>query len=445
MALEKEVVVPDIGGFQDVEVIEVLVKPGDQVKAEESLITLESDKAAMEIPAPFAGTVKELKIATGGKVSKGSPILTMEVAEEPAKNEQQAAFKTDRDEAEASREVAEQQPAEKRPEKPAAAPSTAPPTPPPVTEPAAVQEDVPQAGEKPHASPSVRRFARELGVDVSNIRGSGRKGRILKEDVQAFVKINLQRAQKSTAALALPELPEIDFSQFGAIETQPLSRIKKLTAVNLHRSWITIPHVTQHDEADITELEHFRQSLKSEAEDQGVKLTFLPLLMKAVVATLQAFPGFNASLANGGEDLIIKKYYHIGVAVDTADGLVVPVVRDADKKGVFELAKELADVSARTRSKRLRNTELQGASFSISSLGGISGTAFTPIINPPEVAILGVSRAKTQPVYRDGQFVPRLVLPFSLSYDHRAIDGAEAARFSAYLGKMLEDLRRLLV
>jgi pyruvate dehydrogenase E2 component (dihydrolipoamide acetyltransferase) len=439
MALEKEVVVPDIGGFNDVEVIEVLVKPGDQVKADESLITLESDKAAMEIPAPFSGTVKQLKIATGGKVSKGSPILTMEVAEEPAKNKKPPDFEASRDEAEAPPELKkpEPQPSE-RPEDKAAPP-------PPAVEAPSVPEEVAQAGETPHASPSVRRFARELGADLSRIRGSGRKGRVLKEDVQAFVKANLQKAEKSTGALALPELPEIDFSQFGAIETQPLSRIKKLTAVNLHRSWITIPHVTQHDEADITELESFRQSLKAEAETQGVKLTFLPLLVKAVVATLKTFPSFNASLANGGEALVIKKYYHIGVAVDTVEGLVVPVIRDADKKGVLELAKELADTSARTRSKRLKNTELQGASFSISSLGGISGTAFTPIINPPEVAILGVSRAKTQPVYQDGQFVPRLMLPFSLSYDHRVIDGAEAARFCAHLGKLLQDLRRVLM
>ena len=302
-------------------------------------------------------------------------------------------------------------------------------------------------GARPHASPSVRAFARELGADLTQIRGTGPKSRILKEDVQAFVKGRLTQpvGAPATGGLAVPARPEIDFSKFGDIELQPLSRIKKIAGPHLHRSWVVVPHVTQHDEADITELEAFRKELKDEASKQGVRLTPLAFMMKAVVAALKKHPEFNASLDPTGENLILKKYYHIGVAVDTPDGLVVPVVRNADEKGAFDLAKEVADISAKSRDKKLTPTDIQGGCFTISSLGGISGTAFTPIVNAPEVAILGVSRSSLQPVYRDGQFLPRLMLPLSLSCDHRVIDGAQAARFTGYLGLVLTDVRRLLL
>jgi pyruvate dehydrogenase E2 component (dihydrolipoamide acetyltransferase) len=446
MAVLKEVVVPDIGDFKNVEIIEVLVKPGDVVNAEDSLITLESDKAAMEVPSPFAGVVKAMQVNVGDRVSQGSPILQLEVQDQAeAKPAEKAAPVA---EAAAGKIVAEE--AEAKPAAEPVKPAPAEPQSKPAPTPAPAERALETAEDRahpPHASPSVRKFARELGAELRKIQGTGPKGRILKEDVQAFVKASLKRAEQALTGgvFAIPSQPEIDFAQFGVIDRQPLSRIKKLSGPNLLRSWVSIPHVTQHDEADITDLEAFRQSLKGEAEKQNVKLTFLPFVIKALVAALKAFPTFNSSLAANGEELILKKYYHLGVAVDTPEGLVVPVVRDADQKGIFDLARELAELSAKARGKRLRNNDLEGASFTISSLGGIGGTAFTPIINPPQVAILGLSRAQTKPVYQDGQFVPRLMLPLSLSYDHRVVDGAEAARFTVYLAGLLTELRRALL
>jgi pyruvate dehydrogenase E2 component (dihydrolipoyllysine-residue acetyltransferase) len=428
-----EVRVPDIGDFKEVDVIGVTVATGDKVNAEDPLITLESDKATMDVPAPFAGVVRELKIKIGDKVSEGSLILTLQRGETG---------------------VASERPAEPtEPPKPAAA--TPPPSPPmpeqarPASSPtAALAAEIDESAfRKAHASPTVRRFARELGVDLAGVSGTGPKGRIIKEDVQAYVKGALAQPGMGVAAarFALPEMPAIDFSKFGATELQPLSRIKKISGPHLHRSWVGIPHVTQHDEADITELEQFRQQLKEEAQSRNVRVTLIAFLMKASVAALKQFPQFNASLDAKGENLILKKYYHIGIAVDTPEGLVVPVIRDVDRKGIFDLAAELGSLSSKARDKKLTPTDLQGGCFSISSLGGIGGTAFTPIINAPEVAILGVSRSRMQPVYLGDAFVPRLILPLSLSYDHRVIDGAQAARFTTYLGQILADVRRLLL
>ncbi|WP_367025441.1 dihydrolipoyllysine-residue acetyltransferase [Methylococcus sp. ANG] len=431
MAQEQTVVVPDIGDFKDVEIIEVLVKPGDKVAANDSLITLESDKAAMEIPSPYAGTVAELHVSIGSKVSMGTPILLLR-ADEGAEASAAAAAPAE--------PVPAPVPAvaEPAPPPPAApVPSSTPPASTPVTE---------EGSGLAHASPAVRRFARELGVDVAKVRGTGPKGRILRTDIQTFVKDAVAKAERPGAGgFALPEMPEIDFAQFGPIERQPLSRIQKLSAANLHRTWITIPQVTQHDEADITELEAFRNALKAESAKRGVKLTPLPFIIKAVVAALKAFPRFNASLAPNGEELILKSYCHIGFAVDTPDGLVVPVIRDADTKGIWDIAAELAAIGDKARGKKLRTADLQGGTFTVSSLGGIGGTAFTPIINAPEVAILGVSKAQLRPVSQDGQFVPRLMLPLSLSYDHRVIDGADGVRFVTYVSGLLADMRRVLL
>jgi len=444
MGREAVVSVPDIGDYKNVEIIEVLVKTGDAVKADDSLIALESDKAAMEVPSPFGGTVKEVKVQLGDRVSQGSPILTLVVEEggtPTAASEPAPAAATPPEPA-------------PTPEPPAAA--TAPPpapaaTPQPAQVGAAVAPPAPATtppgeGAPPHASPSVRKFARELGADLAQIRGTGVKGRILKEDVQNFIKQRLQQPERTAASgFLLPEPVEIDFSQFGPVDRKPMSRIKKLSAANLHRAWVGIPHVTHQDEADITDLEAFRVSLKQEAERREVKLTLLPFIMKAVIATLKAFPNFNASLAANGEELILKQYYHLGFAVDTPDGLVVPVLRDADRKSVYEIAAELAELGVRARNRKLRNTDLQGGTFTISSLGGIGGTSFTPIVNAPEVSILGVCKSQIKPVYQSGQWVPRLMLPLSLSYDHRVIDGAEAARFAATLAQLLGDLRRVLL
>ncbi|MEE8215433.1 MAG: dihydrolipoyllysine-residue acetyltransferase [Acidiferrobacterales bacterium] len=447
----KEVVVPDIGDFNNVDVIEVLVSPGDQIKAEDPLITLETDKATMDVPSPYAGVVKEVKIKVGDKVSQGVAVALLEADESVSEAESAAQPQAAANEPEASA-VAEGPAAEApvpraatlTPPAPAAAPSTAARLTPPPTLPPPVERS---GAARAHASPSVRAFARELGVDLTQVQGTGPKGRILQQDVQAFVKQRLSHpgAAAPAAGYVLPAMPEIDFSKFGAIELQPLSRIKKIAGPHLHRSWVLLPHVTQHDEADITELEAFRQEIKEDAKSRGVRLTLLAFLLKASVAALKAYPQVNASLDPGGENLILKKYYHIGVAVDTPDGLVVPVIRDVDKKGVYDLAEELGEVSARARDKALTPTDLQGGCFTISSLGGIGGTAFTPIINAPEVAILGVSRSRMQPVYRNGEFVPRLILPLSLSYDHRVIDGAQAARFTGFLGRVLTDVRRLLL
>ena len=432
----KEVLVPDIGDFKDVPVIEVLVKPGDAIKAEDSLVTLESDKATMEVPAPFAGVVKELKIKVGDKVSQGALILMVETAEgAPA-----AAKPASAASAPASASVA----APSAPP-PAAAPASAPAA----TTPAATLTSVDEAGfAHAHASPSVRRFARELGVDLGKVKGSGPKTRILKEDVQAYVKgalVQPAAAPGAGSGLSVLPMPVVDFAKFGAIEVKPRARIKKISGANLHRNWVSIPHVTQNDEADVTELEAFRKQLSDEYQKQGVRVTMLAFLIKASVAALKQYPQFNASLSADGESLVFKQYFHIGVAVDTPNGLVVPVIRDSDKKGLLQLAKELGDVSAKAREGKLSPTDMQGGCFSISSLGGIGGSNFTPIINAPEVAILGVSRSVMKPVWKDGAFVPRLMLPLSLSYDHRVIDGAEGARFITYLSSVLSDIRRVLL
>jgi len=439
-----EVKVPDIGDFKEVDVIEILVKPGDTVAKEASLITVESDKATMEIPSPVAGVVKELRVKVGDKVAEGSMILLLEAGEE------NAAPQAPKAEISAPPAPAPQVPAASAPAaKPEAVAIHAPAPVPP-------ERAVEVPAFTPHASPSVRKFARELGVDLSKIQGSGPKGRITQEDVQAFVKGALAQAPVPAATAAgglpfnLPEWPQVDFAKFGPVELKALSRIKKLSGANLHRNWISIPHVTQFDEADITELEAFRKDSGAASEKQGFKLTMLAFLIKACVTALRQFPEFNASLDRGGENLVLKKYFHIGVAVDTPDGLVVPVIRDADRKGVYDLARELADLSKLARERKLKPGDMQGGTFSISSLGGIGGTAFTPIINAPEVAILGVSRSAMRPVWvagkgESGQFMPRLMLPLSLSYDHRVIDGASAARFTSYLASVLSDIRRSLL
>ena len=436
MAQIVEVKVPDIGDFKNIPVIEVMIKPGDIVKAEDSLLTLESDKAAMEIPAPVGGIVKEVKVKVGDKVSEGTLMLLLETEEKtapPAPPQEENPKK-------------ETAPAEPRPQavEPAAAPQ-------PVHTPSLAEVITELEGVLPHASPSIRHFARELGVDVAKVSGSGPKGRILQEDIQAYVKSALSALSNSAqtaatgGALNLPPWPKIDFTKFGPIESKPLGRIKKLSGSYLARNWVMIPHVTQFDEADISALETFRVALNKEHEKtgDGVKLTMLAFLIKASVAALQKFPEFNASLDD--ENLILKRYFHIGFAADTPDGLVVPVIRDANRKGLFDIAREMAELSKKARDGKLAATEMQGGCFSISSLGGIGGTAFTPIINAPEVAILGVSKSAMKPHWDGQQFVPHLMLPLSLSYDHRVIDGAAAARFTTYLGQLLGDMRRTLL
>jgi pyruvate dehydrogenase E2 component (dihydrolipoamide acetyltransferase) len=436
MADVKDILVPDIGDFEGVEVIEIIVSPGDSINVEDPLVSLESDKAAMEIPAPEAGTVKEVKVNIGDKVSQGDLLITMEVSAAAAA----AASETEKAEAAPAPAPETATPAAE-PEKPAApAPAPAPANRPPPVTPSPVDE----AGfRKAHASPSVRKFARELGADLGQITGSGNKGRILKQDVKAFVKKVLTSG--ASGGLGVAPMPEIDYSQFGDIETQPLTKINKLTGQFLHRNWVTVPHVTQFDEADITELEAFRKQLNEEHKAEGIRVTVLAFLMKALVSALKEFPRFNSSLDATGENLVLKKYIHIGVAVDTPDGLVVPVIRDCDRKSLTDLASELIEVSGKARDKKLSPADMSGGCISISSLGGIGGTAFTPIVNAPEVAILGVSRAQMKPVYKDGDFEPRLILPLSLSYDHRVIDGADGARFTSFLSKVLSDTRRLLL
>ncbi len=428
----KQVLVPDIGDYKDVPVIEVMVKAGDIVKAEQSLFTLETDKATMDVPAPFDGVVKEVKVKVGDKISEGSLILILECgdASPPAQGAIQSSL---------------QNADESAPAKPAAAPIASASIIAPAigaTQPVLNGSDA-SLHSKSHASPSIRRFARELGVDLARVTGSGIKGRVTKSDVQGFVKAALTQLRGGASGLQVAAMPVVDFAKFGAIETKPLSRIRKMAGANLHRNWVSIPHVTQFDEADITEMEALRKQLNEQYAAQNVKITPLAFLLKAVVAALQQYPEFNASLDASGENLVLKKYFHIGVAVDTPDGLMVPVLRDVDKKDLVQLARELGEVSAKAREKKLPATEMQGGCFSISSLGGIGGTAFTPIINAPEVAILGVSRASMKPVYKEGEFVPRLMLPLSLSYDHRVIDGAAAARFTTYLAQVLVDARRL--
>lgn len=401
------------------------------------MIVLESDKATMEIPSPVKGVVKKLLVATGDKVSQGTPILEAEV--EAAGGEEKTS---------APDKAAE----EKTPSKPSAAESkrsSQSETAAASQEPAkpSTQKDTLEANLSAdvHAGPAVRRLANELGVNLSLVKGSGPKGRVLKDDVHRFVKEQLTKPAPAATGSGLPQLPEIDFSKFGEVDIEPLNKIRKVSAANLHRSWVTVPHVTQHDQADITDLEAFRKSQNQVLKEQGVKLTPLAFLVKAVVHALKAFPHFNASLDHTGENLVYKKYFHIGVAVDTPNGLVVPVIRDADQQSVVEISESLKVLSEKARNKKLSPAEMQGGTFSISSLGGIGGTAFTPIVNWPEVAILGVSRSSMQPVYQNGEFVPRLMLPLSLSYDHRVIDGADAARFTTYLSDILSDIRKMVL
>ena len=455
-----EVKVPDIGDFSDVPVIEVLVKAGDTVQKDDSLIVLESDKATMEVPSPSAGTVKDVRVKVGDKVSQGVAILTLEGA----------ASSQPSPKAEAAKPAP---PPSAAPDKPAPAPQKAggaitPPTPvradapgqvpppPPSRASAAAAAPAPSAADiedhhaPAHASPGVRRFARELGVDIARVSGSGPKSRILKEDVQNFVKSALAggggaqaRLGGGLADLGLPAWPKVDFAKFGPVESKPLSRIQKISGPALARNWVMIPHVTQFDEADVTELEAFRTKLNEENAKSGVKVTPLAFLIKAVVAALKKFPNFNSSL--DGDNLVVKQYWNIGFAADTPQGLVVPVVKNADQKGVIEIAQETSALAAKAREGKLGPADMQGGTFSISSLGGIGGTAFTPIVNAPEVAILGVSKTMTKPVWDGKQFAPRLMLPLSLSYDHRVIDGASGARFTAYLAQVIGDMRRAML
>ncbi|MGE0497663.1 MAG: dihydrolipoyllysine-residue acetyltransferase [Ramlibacter sp.] len=445
-----EVRVPDIGDFKDVAVIEVLVKPGDAIKLEQSLITVESDKASMEIPSSAAGKLKELKVKVGDTVNIGDLIAMVEGtgAAAPAASAPATAPATVRAE-----------PSDKlrtgSAEAPAASPSTGSGRTDVASPPAAHQPGTP-TGQLPHASPSVRKFARELGVPLEEVKGSGPKGRITQDDVQGFTKAVMAGAMQTKAqsakapagggsgeALGLLPWPKVDFTKFGAVERKDLSRIKKISGANLHRNWVMIPHVTNHDDADITELEAFRVSTNKENEKSGIKVTMLAFLIKACVAALKKFPDFNSSL--DGEQLVLKQYFHIGFAADTPNGLVVPVIKDADKKGVLQISQEMGELARKARDGKLGPADMSGACFTISSLGGIGGRYFTPIINAPEVAILGVCKSSMEPVWDGKQFVPRLMLPLSLSWDHRVIDGASAARFNAYLGQILADFRRVLL
>ncbi len=442
MGTETKVFLPDLGDFHDVSVIEVLVSPGDRVAAEGSLIALESDKATMEIPSPHAGTVKTVAVKVGDKISQGHLIVVLDVEEATAPPADAAAPAVPAPPEPAAEEVEQVQAPAPTPVA-ARLPGEKEPLPRPVI---ARPSDAPV--KRAHASPAVRRFARELGVALDLVRGSGAKGRVLKEDVQGYVKRVLTEgvpAPTAGGALSLPTAPEVDWARFGEVGEQALPRIRKLSGAHLHRCWLTVPHVTQFDEADITELEAFRQAQKADAGPQGVRITLMPFLMKAVTVCLRAMPQFNSALSADGERLIVRGYVHIGVAVDTPNGLVVPVIRDVDRKGILDLSRELAEVSGRAREGRLLPGDMQGGCLSISSLGGIGGVQFTPIVNAPEVAILGVSRAAMRPVWDGAAFAPRLLLPFSLSYDHRVIDGADGVRFTTLLGQLLGDVRRLLL
>ena len=476
----QDVLVPDIGNFDSVDVIEILVKVGDIIAKDDSLITVESDKASMDIPAPFGGVVKEVKTKVGDKIAQGHLLLTLEAADvaievatpslQPLSPQGREATVTSVDKSASNSQAA----ANFIPSPPVgegkgegakptdialAIPTPSRPAPEPAQKIQPAHQPLPvgesavvNGGALSHASPSVRKFARELGVNLALVKGSAPKNRIVESDVQAFVKTELAKPRTENmgaglGSLATLPMPVIDFSQFGDIETKPLSRIKKISGANLHRNWVTAPHVTQFDQADITDLEEFRKSMQSDAEKRGVKLTMLAFLIKASVNALKAYPNFNSSLAPDGDSLILKNYYNIGFACDTPDGLVVPVVKDVQQKDVLDIARDLGELSTKARERKLKIEEMQGGCFTISSLGGIGGTMFTPIINCPEVAILGVSRANVQPVYdaKSNAFEPRLILPLSLSYDHRVVDGADGARFTSHMRMMLSDVRRLLL
>ena len=433
-----EVKIPDIGDFKDVPIIEVHVKEGDPINADDPLVSLESDKATMEVPAPQGGTVEKLLIKIGDKVSEGSPILLLRGGDGALTQPPML--------------VEQQEPAPAKQPSPTSRPSA-----PPAAAPAPASTPAPAAGGgaqtapsfgQAHASPSVRRLARELDVDLAKVKGTGEKGRITREDVKAFLRgpaAAPAAAAAPTGGMGIPEIPAQDFSKFGPIETRPLPRIKKISGPHLHRAWLNVPHVTHNDEADITEIDAYRKELDTAAKDKGFRVTLLAFLMKASVSALRQFPEFNASLSPEKDALILKKYYNIGIAVDTPDGLVVPVVKDVDRKGIHEISQEMGAISKKARDGKLGAADMQGASFTISSLGGIGGTAFTPIVNAPEVAILGVVRSKMAPVWNGTEFKPRLMQPLSLSYDHRVIDGALAARFARHLCTVLEDVRRLIL
>ena len=462
-----EVRVPDIGDFSDVPVIEILVEVGDRVRPEDSLVTLESDKATMDVPAPAGGVVREVAVAVGDNVSEGSVLLRIagdggdapgveggesvpentgpvEPADTAAGGASPSGGTVDGVSADRAPATAAEPGDSGSSADGASAPDPRAPRGRPSPTASLAAEPAPRAVS--HATPAMRRHARELGVDLAGVKGTGRKGRILREDISGFVKRALSARAESTAGGAgIPPVPAVDFSRFGEIETRPLSRIKRISGPHLHRSWVNVPHVTNHDEADVTDLEAFRQSIKAEAAAGGVRITLLAFVTRAVAATLAEFPTFNASLGPEGDALVLKKYINIGIAVDTPGGLMVPVLRDADRKGVYDLAREMAELGARARDGALKSGELQGGTFTISSLGGIGGTAFTPIINAPEVAILGLSRSRMAPVWDGAAFQPRLMLPLDLSWDHRVVDGAEAARFLAHLARLLGDVRRLLL
>ena len=478
MADPTEVRVPDIGDFSEVPVIEILVAVGDRIRPEDPLVTLESDKATMDVPAPAGGVVREVAVAVGDNVSEGSVLLWVAAeggdgdtaADDGSGPAGRGVPDTEGDApagagdttsagevpapatGDAVRPSSEAEPSDAMPSAgPSAHGASAPDPRAPRGRPSptAALESKPEARPISHATPAMRRYARELGVDLARVTGTGRKGRVLREDVSGFVKRALSapaaEVPAATGGSGIPPIPAVDFTKFGEVETRPLSRIKRISGPHLHRSWVNVPHVTNHDEADVTDLEAFRRSIGEEAAARGVRITLLAFITKAVAATLAEFPSFNASLGPGGDTLIVKKYVHVGIAVDTPNGLMVPVLRDAGRKGVYGLAREMAGLGARAREGALKSDEMQGGTFTISSLGGIGGTAFTPIINAPEVAILGVSRARTAPVWSGSAFEPRLMLPLDLSWDHRVVDGAEAARFLAHLARLLGDVRRLLL
>lgn len=437
----EQILIPDIGNFDSVDVIDILVSVGDNIKTDDSIITVESDKASMDIPAPKPGVIKEIKLKVGDKVKEGSLIAVID-----SKNSNSIK--------ESNSKIKDEIKKEKVSEKIIPEPSRPAPEPPnkiqPVENPLPIGESATQGNKRfSHASPSIRKFARQLGVDISLVNGSGPKNRILQEDIKNYVKNELAKPKNESmgSQYAPTSMPNIDFSQFGECEIKTLSKIKKISGANLHRNWVTAPHVTQFDNADITDLEDFRKSMQKEAENRGAKLTLLAFLMKACVNALKTYPIFNSSLSPDGETLVMKNYFNIGFACDTPDGLVVPVVKDVYKKDVLDIAVDLGELSKKARERKLKIEDMQGGCFTISSLGGIGGTKFTPIINCPEVAILGVSRSSMQQIYykETKTFEPRLILPLSLSYDHRVIDGADGARFTSHLGAMLSDVRKLLL